>query len=161
MRTQPGLCGSSQPNINGKRNQLFSSCTPPERSSWNHLNQKQSQFPLCIIGIPTLRLSACPRSAWIDLWSGTQQHKYAAHRLFDLEPVKVSDEPVKNNISLIIHFGVKLLSSWFENLSFSFHYFSFEKLKRSFTETPIKCWRNTNGETRRQQLFLPYTSALY
>lgn len=59
----------------------FSLCTS-KRRIWNHLNQKQSQFPQCIIGIPAWPFTPCcvaslGRGARYKV--GTQQHKYAAH----------------------------------------------------------------------------------
>lgn len=62
----------------------FSLCTS-KRRIWNHLNQKQSQFPQCIIGIPAWPFTPCcvaslGGGAWYKV--GTQQHKYAAHCAF-------------------------------------------------------------------------------
>lgn len=62
----------------------FSLCTS-KRRIWNHLNQKQSQFPQCIIGIPAWPFTPCcvaslGRGAQYKV--GTQQHKYVAHCAF-------------------------------------------------------------------------------
>lgn len=60
-------------------------CTPPKMHIWNHLNQKQSQFPQCIIGILTWPFTprctaSLGRGAWYKV--GSLQHKYAAHCVF-------------------------------------------------------------------------------
>lgn len=62
----------------------FSLCTS-KRRIWNHLNQKQSQFPQCIIGIPAWPFAPCcvaSLSGGAQHKVGTQQHKYAAHCAF-------------------------------------------------------------------------------
>lgn len=53
-----------------------------KRRIWNHLNQKQSQFPHCIIGIPAWPFTPCcvaSLGGGARHKVGTQQHKYAVH----------------------------------------------------------------------------------
>lgn len=56
-----------------------------KRRIWNHLNQKQSQFPQCIIGIPAWPFTPCCAAllgGGARYKVGTQQHKYAALCVF-------------------------------------------------------------------------------
>lgn len=99
----------------------FSLCTSKMRI-WNHLNQKLSQFPQCIIGIPawpfTPRcVASLGRGARYKV--GTQQHKYAAHCAFPSGTLKEgATEKQKergkklNNlcVSLLWLLGLKTLS---------------------------------------------------
>lgn len=55
-RGDPSRC--SFVHINSQSSQLFLAARL-QRRIWNHLNQKQSQFPQCVIGIPAGPFALC------------------------------------------------------------------------------------------------------
>lgn len=128
----------------------FSLCTS-KRRIWNHLNQKQSQFPQCIIGIPAWPFTPCcvaslGRGARYKV--GTQQHKYVAHCAFPSGTLKEGEternrKRERERGKRLNNLWVSLLPASDKNLSSSLNALSSDQIRGKREKKEEHCLTGT------------------